>query len=61
MDIRTGSDGAGDDREQPLVDVTQMPLPDLLAPGNRVLDGALRRVLDELDREEIIASFGSFL
>lgn len=61
MDVRLGSDGAGDDRVDALIDVTQVPLAELLASDERVLAAAMRRVLADVEQaREIIAGFSSY-
>lgn len=61
MDIRTGSEGAGEDRVHALIDVTQVPLAEFLTSEETVFEAAVRRVLEELDQsEEIIAGFASY-
>lgn len=56
--VEVGPDVAGSD----LVDVTRLPLDDLLAARDTVLSNALRRLLAELDQpQEIIAAFDSYI
>jgi len=60
MDKIAGSQGSGQEQEWDLVDVTKLPLPDLLRSDNTVLANSLRRLLAEMEHpEEIIAAHGS--
>ncbi|MGY0234294.1 FxSxx-COOH cyclophane-containing RiPP peptide [Longispora urticae] len=47
-------------RDDVLIDVTDLPLPELMAAGNTVLANALRRVLRELESPvDVSAGFQS--
>jgi FXSXX-COOH protein len=57
MDSNTGGE---DEQELGLVDITRMPLAELLPSDDTVLTNALRRLLVELDRpQENFAAFGN--
>ena len=42
-----------------LVDVTSIPLAELLSSGDDALAHAIRRIVQELDEHEVIAAFSS--
>lgn len=61
MDTTAGSPASGEERE-PLVDVTDWSLAELVHSDDTVLAAALRRLLSEIDRpQEIIAAFQSYV
>lgn len=61
MDIKRGGDSATEDGVHALIDVTRMPLEELLESDETVLGASLRSVLADLDRaSEIIAGFGNY-
>jgi FXSXX-COOH protein len=56
-----GQDG-GEEREWQLIDVTQLPLLELMRSDDSALVTSLRRLQAEMTRpEEIIAAFSSYL
>jgi hypothetical protein len=60
MNVTTGEpeDFSGDDEAVP--DVTQTPLLELTSQGDRVLEAAIRRLVEDLvDEDEITAGFGN--
>jgi FXSXX-COOH protein len=59
MENTAGSQGDGTDQPE-LVDVTSLPLAELIPADDTVLANSLRRLLAELDHpQEIIAAFGN--
>ncbi|GIG62082.1 hypothetical protein Lfu02_64540 [Longispora fulva] len=57
----TGDEVVLADQDEVLIDVTKLPLTELLAVGDTVLAGALRRVLRELDSPmDVSAGFSSY-
>jgi FXSXX-COOH protein len=49
-------------RQSELIDVSTLPLTELLSVQNSALDNALRRILDDVDRSgEAISSWSSYL
>lgn len=60
MDSIAGNQGDREVQQSGLVDVTAMPLAELVPSDDSVLGNALRRLLIEMDQpEEIIAAFSS--
>jgi hypothetical protein len=51
-----------EDVQSDLIDVTGVPLSDLISPASNVLDTVLARLLSELDsREEILPAFQNYV
>ena len=52
----------GDDQESGYVDVSRLPLRELIGADDTVLGHSMRRLLTEMDRpQEIIAAFSSYV
>jgi FXSXX-COOH protein len=62
MDNIAGDRLDGEDQESGYPDVSRLPLRELIAADDTVLDHSMRRLLAEMDRpQEIIAAFSSYV
>jgi FXSXX-COOH protein len=62
VDVSVGGQGGGEELEWLLIDVTKLPLPELMVSDDTALATSLRRLKAEMARpEEIIAAFSSYL